>query len=104
MRYAIALAMLVAQVPEPSATVSFEAASVKPNASGERNTSVRRLPRGRFTATNVPAALLVQIAYSCSRLGCRALPPGFAPIASTSSPSSQVIRQRLQPEAQSLTR
>lgn len=47
----------------PSAPVSFEAASIKPNTSGERNTSVRRLPGGRFTATNVPAALLVQMAY-----------------------------------------
>jgi uncharacterized protein (TIGR03435 family) len=70
MRRAIVLAGIVlcaraeipAQAPGP-ATVSFEAASVKPNTSGERNTSVRRLPGGRFTATNVPAALLVQIAY-----------------------------------------
>ena len=71
MRRAIVLAGLVflaraevpAQTPGPVAPVSFEAASVKPNASGERNTSVRRLPGGRFTATNVPVALLVQMAY-----------------------------------------
>jgi hypothetical protein len=52
-----------AQAPESSASVSFEAASVKPNTSGESNTSVRRLPGGRFTATNVPVALLVQMAH-----------------------------------------
>src|SRR5687767_4474415 len=51
------------QTPDPAASVSFEAGSVKPNASGERHTSVRRLPGGRFTATNVPAALLVQMAF-----------------------------------------
>ena len=71
MRRAIVLAGLVflaradvpAQKSVPVAPVSFEAASVKPNASGERNTSVRRLPGGRFTATNVPVALLVRMAY-----------------------------------------
>jgi uncharacterized protein (TIGR03435 family) len=56
-------AATLAQAPESSASVSFEAASVKPNASGESNTSVRRLPGGRFTATNVPVALLLQMAY-----------------------------------------
>jgi uncharacterized protein (TIGR03435 family) len=55
------VAVIVGQAP--AAPVLFEAASVKPNTSGERNTSVRRLPGGRFTATNVPAALLVQMAY-----------------------------------------
>jgi uncharacterized protein (TIGR03435 family) len=63
MRYKIALTVCFAQVLTAQAPVSFEAASVKPNASGERNTSVRRLPGGRFTATNVPVALLVQMAY-----------------------------------------
>jgi uncharacterized protein (TIGR03435 family) len=71
MRRAIVVAGLVflaradvpAQKSAPVAPVSFEAASVKPNASGERNTSVRRLPGGRFTATNVPVALLVRMAY-----------------------------------------
>ncbi len=72
MRYAIVLAAVVlvgraadlpAQSPASAPSVSFEAASVKPNTSGERNTSVRRLPGGRFTATNVPAALLLQMAY-----------------------------------------
>jgi uncharacterized protein (TIGR03435 family) len=70
MRRAIILAGLVvcarvdipAQAPNPAAA-SFEAASVKPNTSGERNTSVRRLPGGRFTATNVPVAFLVQLAH-----------------------------------------
>jgi uncharacterized protein (TIGR03435 family) len=63
MRYAIALAVLFVPLLGAQSPVSFEAASIKPNASGESNTSVRRLPGGRFTAANVPVVLLVQIAY-----------------------------------------
>ena len=63
MRYAIVLALLLAPNPQTSASVSFEAASIKPNASGESNTSVRRLPGGRFMATNAPVALFIQMAY-----------------------------------------
>jgi uncharacterized protein (TIGR03435 family) len=51
-------AMLAAQAP-----VSFEAASVKPNKSGENNTSMRRAPGGRLNATNAPLALFVTFAY-----------------------------------------
>jgi uncharacterized protein (TIGR03435 family) len=75
MRYAIALAIFFAQVPAAQAPVSFDAASVKPNTSGERNTSVRRLPGGRFTATNVPAALLVQMAYQLQPFHMQGAPP-----------------------------
>ena len=63
-----------AQAPESSASVSFEAASVKPNTSGESNTSVRRLPGGRFTATNVPVALLVQMAYQLQQFQIQGAP------------------------------
>ena len=54
--------------------MSFEAASIKPNASGESNTSVRRLPGGRFTATNVPVALLVQMAYQLQQFQMQGAP------------------------------
>jgi uncharacterized protein (TIGR03435 family) len=70
-------AAIAAQAPEPAAKVSFEAASVKPNASGERNTSVRRLPGGRFTATNVPVALLVRMAYQLQPFQIQGAPPWF---------------------------
>jgi uncharacterized protein (TIGR03435 family) len=81
MRRAIVLAGLVcllrsstlAQAP-PVESVSFEAASVKPNTSGGNNTSVRRLPGGRFTATNVPVALLLQIAYQLQQFQVQGAP------------------------------
>ena len=63
-----------AQVPNPLASVSFEATSVKRNASGESNTSVRRLPGGRFTATNVPVALLLQMAYQLQQFQIQGSP------------------------------
>ena len=69
----LARADVPAQTPSPAA-VSFEAASIKPNASGESNTSVRRLPGGRFTATNVPVALLVQMAYQLQQFQMQGAP------------------------------
>jgi uncharacterized protein (TIGR03435 family) len=82
MRRAIVLTGLVflaradvpAQTPAPAVPVSFEAASIKPNSSGESNTSVRRLPGGRFTATNVPVALLVQMAYQLQQFQMQGAP------------------------------
>jgi uncharacterized protein (TIGR03435 family) len=71
----LARAGTLAQAPNPLASVSFEAASVKRNASGERNTSVRRLPGGRFTATNVPIALLLQMAYQLQQFQIQGSPP-----------------------------
>src|SRR5512147_825197 len=43
--------------------IAFEAASVKPNKSGDNNTSVGPRPGGRFIATNTPVALLLTMAY-----------------------------------------
>jgi len=54
---------LAAQDPEAQAPVSFEAASVKPNKSGESDTSLRPQPGGRFSATNAPVALFITYAY-----------------------------------------
>jgi uncharacterized protein (TIGR03435 family) len=55
---------LFAQQPaETGTTVSFEAASIKPNKSGDGNAMIRRLPGGRFTAVNVPARFLITFAY-----------------------------------------
>jgi bla regulator protein blaR1 len=62
-----------AQTPN-APSVSFEAASIKPNLSGESNTSVRRLPGGRFTATNVPVALLVQMAHQLQLFQMQGVP------------------------------
>src|SRR5262245_49094766 len=73
MRHVIVLAMVVAQALEQS-TISFEAASIKPNVSGESNTSVGRLPGGRFTATNVPVALLLQMAYQLQQFQIQGSP------------------------------
>jgi uncharacterized protein (TIGR03435 family) len=71
MRRAIVLVGLVffvrvdmpAQTPALAPAISFEAASIKPNTSGESNTSVGPRPGGRFVGTNVPVALLITIAY-----------------------------------------
>lgn len=43
--------------------LTFEAASVKPNKSGEPRVMVRAEPGGRFTATNVPLRVLIRNAY-----------------------------------------
>lgn len=56
-------AVPAAHAPEPQVPVAFEAASVKPNTSGESDTSMRPQPSGRFTATNAPLRLLITYAY-----------------------------------------
>jgi uncharacterized protein (TIGR03435 family) len=56
--------LLAQQQPaDSSAAVSFEAASIKPNKSGDGNAFVRRQPGGRFDAVNVPARFLITFAY-----------------------------------------
>jgi bla regulator protein blaR1 len=52
-----------AQNADPKSPIAFEAASVKPNKSGDNSTSVGPQPGGRFVATNAPFALLVTLAY-----------------------------------------
>ena len=51
------------QAANPDAPVSFEAASIKPNTSGDSNRVIRRQPGGRFNAVNVPARFLITFAY-----------------------------------------
>ena len=52
-----------AQAPDPNVPLYFEAASVKPNKSGEPGSSIRRQPGGRLTATNMPLRALITFAY-----------------------------------------
>lgn len=54
---------LAAQVPDGQPPIAFEAASVKPNRSGDADTSLRPQPGGRFSATNAPVALFITYAY-----------------------------------------
>jgi uncharacterized protein (TIGR03435 family) len=51
------------QAPDPAAPVAFEAASVRPNNSGEPGAMIRRQPGGRFNAVNVTARFLITFAY-----------------------------------------
>jgi uncharacterized protein (TIGR03435 family) len=53
-------AQQTAASPEP---VAFEAASVKPNKSGDGNNFISRQPGGRFGATNMPLRVLITFAY-----------------------------------------
>jgi uncharacterized protein (TIGR03435 family) len=64
----------VAQDREVQATISFEAASVKPNTSGENNLNVGPRPGGRFIAINTPVALLVTMAYQLQSFQVHGLP------------------------------
>jgi uncharacterized protein (TIGR03435 family) len=51
------------QAPDPNVPLYFEAASVRPNRSGEQGSSIRRQPGGRLTATNMPLRALITFAY-----------------------------------------
>ena len=60
----VSVAALFAQeIAQPAQPVSFEAASVKPNKSGDFSQFVRRQPGGRFNATNMPLRVLITFAY-----------------------------------------
>ena len=51
--------------PQASSTITFEAASVKPNNSADmRATNWQFLPGGRFTATNLPLFAIIALAYN----------------------------------------
>src|SRR3970040_1452488 len=51
------------QPPDPNVPITFEAASVKPNKSGDSNAMIRRQPGGRFNAVNVSVRFLITFAY-----------------------------------------
>jgi uncharacterized protein (TIGR03435 family) len=52
-----------AQAPDPNLPLYFEAASVRPNKSGEQGQSIRRQPGGRLMATNFALRGLITFAY-----------------------------------------
>jgi uncharacterized protein (TIGR03435 family) len=52
-----------AKAPDPNVPLYYEAASVKPNKSGEQGSSIRRQPGGRLTSTNMPLRALITFAY-----------------------------------------
>lgn len=64
----------VAQTPDSPVAVRFEAASVKPNNSGESDTSMRPQPSGRFTATNAPVQLFIGYAYQLQQFQLQGAP------------------------------
>jgi uncharacterized protein (TIGR03435 family) len=68
------MAVLVAQMPAAQAPVSFEAASIKQNLSGESSVSVGPQPGGRFRAINTPVALLVAMSYQLQPFQVQGLP------------------------------
>jgi uncharacterized protein (TIGR03435 family) len=70
----LAVFTCVAAMPAAQAPVSFEAASVKPNKSGDSNTSVGPRPGGRFIATNAPVALFITMAYQLQPFQVRRAP------------------------------
>ena len=51
------------KIVEPATPVAFEAASIRPNKSGDFSQFIRRQPGGRFTATNMPLRVLITYAY-----------------------------------------
>jgi uncharacterized protein (TIGR03435 family) len=55
--------LTIADVGTHSTSAAFDAASVKPNKSGDPRTSVGLQAGGRFTATNVPLRALIARAY-----------------------------------------
>lgn len=61
--FACAVGLDAGQNAPASQPTSFEAASVKPNTSGEPGTSIRRQPGGRFNAVNAPLRSLITLAY-----------------------------------------
>ena len=50
-------------IGEPATPMSFEAASVRPNKSGDLSQFIRRQPGGRMTVTNMPLRQLITFAF-----------------------------------------
>ena len=57
-------ALVASQNPGPAAPAVFEAAIVKPNASGQTGTEVGRRPGGRLVAVNATPVRLLRYAYA----------------------------------------
>jgi uncharacterized protein (TIGR03435 family) len=51
------------QIVEPTTPMAFEAASIRPNKSGDFSQFIRRQPGGRMTVTNMPLRVLITFAY-----------------------------------------
>ena len=51
------------QIAEPATPMAFEAASIRPNKSGDFSQFIRRQPGGRMTVTNMPLRVLITFAY-----------------------------------------
>jgi bla regulator protein blaR1 len=51
------------QIVEPATPMAFEAASIRPNKSGDFSQFIRRQPGGRMTVTNMPLRVLITFAY-----------------------------------------
>src|SRR5689334_9623520 len=63
MKLATYFVLLGALAGAQSPPISFDAASIKVNNSGERRTSIRSLPGGRVEGTNRTLKLLIQWAF-----------------------------------------
>jgi bla regulator protein blaR1 len=50
-------------IAEPAAPMAFEAASIRPNKSGDVSQFIRRQPGGRMTVTNMPLRQLITFAF-----------------------------------------
>ena len=62
------VAVALGQTQSPITRPEFEVASVKPNASGNNDLSMRPPVDGRFTATNVTLKMLIALAYKVRQL------------------------------------
>jgi uncharacterized protein (TIGR03435 family) len=51
------------QIVEPAAPMAFEAASIRPNKSGDFSQFIRRQPGGRMTVTNMPLRQLITFSF-----------------------------------------
>lgn len=62
----VPMTLLLAVGQEPSASVVFEVAAVRPNKSGQRAAQIEDAPGGRYTATNAALRTLILRAYQIS--------------------------------------
>ena len=79
---AMALAAGRPSAQSASAPLRFEAASIKPNRSGDDGGGLRLTPQ-RLDAVNVPAWMLVMHAHELVRISSLAAPAGYSRTSST---------------------